>query len=192
MNNPFPCHSSFGSAVKLGAWRMAGAALLGFLLVPVAPALAADAQVRPGLWQFSSEGSMRGLMAGQMKELEAQLAKLPPAQQAQMRAMMEAQMSKSMGARDECITPEQARQGLKYVVEDMKDDAQCQQTVKWYGSSKADVKMVCPDGDVSDYTIEIKSPTQIESKITVTPPADSGGEASTMTWRGTWKQDACG
>lgn len=135
---------------------------------------------------------MRGMMEAQMKELEAQLAKMPPAQQAQMRAMMQAQMADVTRAQDECITVEQASKGLKHVVEEMKDDEQCQQAVKWYGATKAEVRMSCPDGDVSDYTIEIKSPKRIESTMTITPPANSGGSPSTMNWVGSWKQAKCG
>ena len=147
-------------------------------------AIAADGKFLPGLWQFSSEGSMRGMMEAQMKELEAQLAKLPPAQQEQMRAMMEAQMDKGTKPQNECVSPEQANKGLK--------DEECKQDVKWHSDSKADVTMSCPDGEISEFNIEIKSPKRIESTMTITPPANSGGSPSTMNWVGSWKQAKCG
>lgn len=175
-------------------WLPGGVAvfsLLGGIFMSTGVALAADGSVRAGLWEFSSKGSMRGLLAGQMKQMEAELAKMPPGQQAQFRAMFEQQMNQQMDARTECITPEQARLGLKHLVEDIRDDQQCKQDVKWHGANKVDVRMTCPDGDVSDWKIEVVSAQQVESTVTVTPPAGSGGQPSTMTWSGRWKQASC-
>ena len=94
---------------------------LAALLALAAPPLAhpAEAEIRPGLWEFRSTClNVAGLpdLSGQMARLQQQLGNLPPDTQRMLRQQMAARGLQlgSDGTVRSCVTPEMARQDAVY------------------------------------------------------------------------------
>lgn len=162
-------------------WRQAGAAVAGLMLVAVAQAEAPN--IKPGLWEMkieSSSGSGANMpsaaeMEKSMKQMQAQLAKMPPEQ----RKMMEEHMGSmgmsfsANGAMRVCLDKED----IKRNDIPMSDDKSCKTTIKTQTAKRWAADVVCSQppatGQVealfesdTSYLVKIKGQRTTQGKST--------------------------
>lgn len=149
----------------------------------------ADPRIEPGAWGVTIQGDAADRMGGQLKMMEQELAKLPPAQQEQMRAMLAEQMKHMGGEQEICITAADLARGLTAMMEDRKDeaDSDCTQDITWKGKVGS-IKMRCADGATGQGTITVDTPKRMVMQMRYTMPEH--GEMNNL-WRARWLRSAC-
>jgi hypothetical protein len=168
--------------------------VLSVLLVSVAvPILAADLvkpNIKPGLWEVTSNPHV----SGQMPIPDDQLAKLTPEQRARLEAAVKASQAKSGTPRvyKECMTPEKIARGF-----DMDRDAgaSCKRNVVSSTANELTLHDECTKTDgktVTDVHFEIKGGTQMSGKINFVMSQGSKTMTVNSTVQGKWLSASCG
>jgi hypothetical protein len=147
--------------------------------------------IKPGLWEVTSNPKM----SGQMPIPEEQLAKMTPEQRARLQAAMQSGMANGSKPRvyKECMTPEKIARGFE--MDRGADEASCKRTIVSSTSSELTLHDECnrPERQsVTDVHFEIKGGTQMNGKINVV--VTSSGKTMTVdsTVQGKWLSASCG
>lgn len=143
-------------------------------------------QIRPGLWEFSQQGSMAGQQMPDMQQMMAQLQHLPPAQRQMMEQML-AQQGFRLGEQgvQVCLTGEQLQDGIP-----MPQQGDCSQQVTERGNGVWKFHYRCPDstgeGEVT-FNGDREFTTRMQGKV------QHNGQARPMSMQshGRWLSDDC-
>lgn len=150
-------------------------------------------RMRPGLWEHSfTMKSQSGQMEQAMKDMQQQMASMPPEQRKMMEKMM-AQQGMSMGAQGRsvrmCITKEQAERD-----EVPQQEGNCKQQVLQRTANTMKVKFSCTGNPPASGESEVTfaSPTAYTGKSIVNTTVDGKPERMTMDQSGKWLAADCG
>jgi Protein of unknown function (DUF3617) len=159
-----------------------------------APVQAADftqPNIKPGLWEVTTNPKM----SGQMPIPEEQLAKMTPEQRTRLQAAMQSGMATGSKPRiyKECMTPEKIARGFE--MDRGADEASCKRTIVSSTSTELTLHDECNRPErksVTDVHFEIKGGTQMNGKINVV--VTSSGKKMTVdsTVQGKWLSASCG
>jgi hypothetical protein len=175
--------------------RIASNRVLLAVLVSVAvPVLAADLvkpDIKPGLWEVTTNPHV----SGQMPIPDDQLAKMTPEQRARLDAAIKASQARSGKPRvyKECMTPEKIARGFDMDKES--EGSSCKRNVVSSSANELTLHDECakPDGKTStDVHFEIKSGTQMNGKINVVMSSGTKTMTVNSTVQGKWLGADCG
>lgn len=156
-------------------------------------ALAQTQKMRPGLWEHSfTMKSQSGQMERSMKEMQQQMANMPPEQRKMMEEMM-AQKGMGMGTPGKsvkvCITKEQAERD-----EIPQQEGNCTQQVVQRTANTIKMKFSCAGNPPTSGEGEVTfhSPTTYTGKTTVNTTVNGKPDRMTMDQSGKWLSADCG
>ena len=156
-------------------------------------ALAEVEQMRHGLWQHTfTMKSQSGDMEKQMREMQQQLAAMPPEQRKMMEQMMASQ-GMSLGPDSQtvsvCISKEKAARGMV-----PQQDGDCTQEVTERKGNTVRMSFTCAGNPPSSGESEItfSSPTAYTGKSIVNTTVQGRPERMTVTQTGKWQSYDCG
>jgi hypothetical protein len=153
---------------------------------------AAGTTMRPGLWEFTSTmKSQSGEMEKAMREMDAQMAAMPPEQRKMMENMMGSQgvrqTSKGTTVRV-CVTPEEVKRNTVPAME----HGCTQQIVRKSGNTvwfKYSCKSNPPSSGEGEYTLI--GDKAYKGKMKVTTRQNGRAETVEMTQSGKWLSERC-
>lgn len=169
--------------------RLLAAATLAVLCM----ATQAQEKIAPGLWEHSfSMKSESGRMEAAQKQMQAQMAALPPAQRQQMEAMM-AQHGVGLGAQGNsvkvCVSKEEAEQDRL-----PQGDDRCQQQSLQRSGNTVRFKFVCkgdpPTSGEGEYTLQ--GPKAYAGRSTINTVVQGRPERMETHVTGKWLAADCG
>ncbi len=147
--------------------------------------------IKPGLWEVTTNPKM----SGEMPIPEEQLAKMTPEQRARLEAAMKAGMGNGNKPRvyKECMTPEKIARGFE--MDRGADEASCKRNIVSSSATELTLHDECNNPkrkSVTDVHFEIKGGTQMTGKIDVV--ITSSGKTMTVdsTVQGKWLSASCG
>ncbi len=152
----------------------------------------AQPEMRPGLWEQSiTVKSQSGEVEQAMREMQQQMANLPPEQRRMMEEMMAAQ-GMSFDASGQtirvCVTPEQAARF------EFEQDDECTQQVVQRSGKTVKLTFQCagdpPTSGEGEFTFS--SPTAYKGRAVVNTTTDGRPEQLTMEQSGKWLSSDCG
>lgn len=156
-------------------------------------ALAQAQKMRPGLWEHSfTMKSQSGQTEKAMRDMQQQMASMPPEQRKMMEQMM-AQQGMGMGAPGRsvkvCITKEQAERD-----EVPQQEGRCTQQVVQRTANTIKVKFTCAGNPPSSGEGEVTflSPTAYTGRTTVNTTVEGKPERMNMEQSGKWLSADCG
>jgi hypothetical protein len=167
--------------------------LIAPLLLVCTGLVVAQEKINPGLWEHSfTMKSQSGQMEAAQKQMQAQMAALPPAQRKQMEEMM-AQSGVAMGPKGNtlkvCISKEDAEQDRL-----PQSDDRCQQQSLQRSGNTVRFKFKCsgepPTSGEGEFTIT--SPKAYSGKSTVNTVVMGKAERMELSTTGTWLSADCG
>lgn len=167
------------------AWLAALLATSALLLGTQTASAQRAPDVRPGLWEMTLGGDIDAMIDGQIKEVEAELADMPPEQRAQMRAMMQNMIEEIRKPRRECVTKEEAGR----LFEDIFDDGDCDRKLEWGAGGRGVITGRCSDGTTEKGELVVASDKQVSMRTTISAP---GEPARTFTSENRWLSADCG
>jgi len=146
--------------------------------------------VKPGLWEMSSEGQASGVPPIS----EDALAQMTPEQRARFQAAMQATMSNATKPRlfKNCITPEKIAQGFDV---QPNQSPSCQRTVTSISSSEFKISSVCSRADggtTMEMHLQATGSEQVSGTVHVV--VSRGGKTMTVdnNIHGKWLSSDCG
>ena len=147
--------------------------------------------IKPGLWEVTTNPKM----SGEMPIPEEQLAKMTPEQRTRLEAAMKAGMLNGNKPRvyKDCMTPEKIARGFE--MDRGADEASCKRNVVSSSASELTLHDECDNPkrkSITDVHFEIKGGTQMNGKINVV--ITSSGKTMTVvsTVQGKWLGASCG
>jgi hypothetical protein len=147
--------------------------------------------IKPGLWEVTTNPKM----SGEMPIPEEQLAKMTPEQRTRLEAAMKAGMLNGNKPRvyKDCMTPEKIARGFE--MDRGADEASCKRNVVSSSASELTLHDECDNAkrkSVTDVHFEIKGGTRMNGKINVV--ITSSGKTMTVvsTVQGKWLGASCG
>jgi len=147
--------------------------------------------IKPGLWEVTTNPKM----TGEMPIPEEQLAKMTPEQRTRLEAAMKAGMLNGNKPRvyKDCMTPEKIARGFE--MDRGADEASCKRNIVSSTASELTLHDECENPkrkSVTDVHFEIKGGTQMNGKINVV--ITSSGKTMTVvsTVQGKWLGASCG
>jgi hypothetical protein len=168
---------------SMRTWSLAGVLALTWV------AYAGDTvrfDVKPGLWETTSSGTMTG--APQIPD--EVLQKLPPERREQALAAMQAAAGKPM-TRKTCLTEEKVAQGFN-----LRNGANCQQHVISNTASELNVTGSCssPDGSTDSYKAHFVRVSREEVTGNISVVMSRGGHSMNVEreFKGKWLAASCG
>lgn len=163
-------------------------AVLGLSLA--APVLAASPNIKPGLWEMQMESSQGGPSAADMakmqqamKQMQAQLAQMPPEQRRMLEERM-GSMSETFSDKGirTCITAED----LKQERIPLQDEKNCKTDITTRTATRWAAKTVCTQPAITSEAEAIfDSPTSyvVNAKGTITQQGQTKPYAMSMKWK---------
>ncbi|HTI78841.1 MAG TPA: DUF3617 domain-containing protein [Acetobacteraceae bacterium] len=154
----------------------------------VMSALAATLDVKPGLWEVTTQGETTGV-----PPIPPQvLAQMSPAQRAQMMAAMQGRMNQPTVTRS-CLTKKMIDRGMSF---DRPGDDHCTQTVTGSSAHSLDVRVVCTGEQREKTTGSMHVDATSRESITGAFNMVSTDGTNTMTMKrtlqGKWLGSNCG
>lgn len=161
---------------------------LAFGVALVTGAVAATLDVKPGLWEVTTQGETTG-----MPPIPPQvLAQMPPQQREQMMAAMQGRMNQPSVSRS-CVTQKMLDRGMTF---DRPNNKQCTQTVTGSTARSLDVKVVCTgeQQQKTSGTIHMDSANRESFAGALNMVSTDGTNAMTIkrTMQGKWLGSDCG
>ncbi|HWM72019.1 MAG TPA: DUF3617 domain-containing protein [Steroidobacteraceae bacterium] len=170
---------------------VASVACAGALTALVQAAQMIQPNIKPGLWEVTTNPKM----TGEMPIPEEQLAKMTPEQRTRLEAAMKAGMLNGNKPRvyKDCMTPEKIARGFE--MDRGADEASCKRNIVSSTASELTLHDECENPkrkSVTDVHFEIKGGTQMNGKINVV--ITSSGKTMTVvsTVQGKWLGASCG
>lgn len=169
------------------------AATLACVTLLASASALAQTRMRPGLWEQSfTMKSQSGQMEQAMRDMQKQLATMPPEQRKKMEEMM-GQHGMHMGASGRsmkmCITKEQSERD-----ELPPQQGNCTQQIVQRTASTIKLKFSCTGNPPSSGEGEVtfSSPTAYTARSVVTTTVDGKPERMAMEQNGKWLSADCG
>lgn len=163
------------------------------LILLGASGLAQAQAMKPGLWEHSvSYTSHSGQMEQAMKQMQQQMASMPPDQRKMMEQML-AQQGMSLGPKGTtlkiCVSKEDAEQFTPPPAE-----TGCKQEVTQRSTSRIRVKFACngPPPTQGEGEMNFDGPGTYSGRMTVNTQIDGKPEQMTMQQSGKWLSADCG
>lgn len=157
------------------------------------PALAQPAAMRAGLWEQTITLKEQGTqMAADMKQMQEQLAAMPPAQRAQMEKMMGGMGVKPSGSGitlKYCISETQAKSGD---LPQSADHCTTKLVQKSGNSQRHTFNCTGPSPTSGQTDITFPNPTSYEGSSVVNQTVSGKPERMTSTMAGKWLSADCG
>jgi hypothetical protein len=157
-----------------------------------ASALAASPNLKPGLWEHTvNMTSESGEVGAAMKQMQEQLAQMPP-EQRQMAEQMMAAQGITFGPRGStikvCLTAEDIAKSV------LPHDDDCQQDIVEQTAKRWRVKFHCPGNPPTSGEGEVvfHSDTHYTGKATLETQVNGKPERMTMEQTGKWLSADCG
>jgi hypothetical protein len=154
----------------------------------VTSAVAATLDVKPGLWEVSTQGETTGMppIPPQM------LAQMSPAQRAQMMAAMQGRMNQPTVSRS-CITQKMIDRGMSF---DRPGNDHCTQTVVGSSRHSLDLRVVCT-GEQQEKTtgslhVDATSRESISGAFNMVSTDGTNTMTMKRTLQGKWLGSDCG
>ncbi|UUY09508.1 DUF3617 domain-containing protein [Pseudomonas sp. J452] len=162
--------------------RIQSSLLLGLCLLP---ALASAEQIRPGLWEFTSNLQSDGQAMPDMQEMLGQLQNLPPEQRQMMEQMMAKQGVKLGGAGVQlCLSEAQAK---AHDIPLQDPESGCTHEITERGADVWKFRFTCPDGQGEGET-RFEGDTAFSTQVN----GVYGGRQSSMHSQARWVSADCG
>lgn len=150
--------------------------------------------MKPGLWEYQSTvKSQSGEMEAGMKEMQRELASMPPEQRREMEKMMSQSGLQFGGTRGDaqvmriCITPEQAADL------DLKGDDDCKQEIVQRSGQTLKIRFSC-GGDLpskGEGTFSFRGDTSFSGQFWFEAQDDEKKDRIEMTQQGKWISASC-
>jgi hypothetical protein len=162
---------------------------LGFGAMAIAHASEPALNLKPGLWEITSQAKT----SGETPMAEEYLSKLPPDQRAKLEASMKQMMANQAKpvVRKQCITEKTLREGMHFTD---KSDPNCKQTILKQTSSEIQVKVECTGKTKSTMIGHFKASSPKAYAGTMNGKVTENGRTMTIanTMKGKWLGSDCG
>ncbi|MBB1518535.1 DUF3617 domain-containing protein [Aquipseudomonas guryensis] len=155
------------------------------LCLGLLPALASAEQIRPGLWEFTSNMQSDGQAMPDMQQMLGQLQNLPPEQRQMMEQMMAKQGVKLGGAGVQLCLSEAQAKARDIPLQD--PESGCTHKITERGADVWKFRFTCPDGQGEGET-RFEGDTAFSTQIN----GVYGGRQSSMRSQARWVSADCG